>query len=241
MKTLFDWRRMKLPRLLVALFTLLGCGACAGKDTCFECHLVMEGMSVVFTNDIHFTNQISCSACHGGDATETNMNISMNASRGFKVRVTRQGIPEFCARCHSNSNFMGSVRPATARGPVCQIHQWRSRQVARSRPQAGGRVCGLPRHPPDPSTGRPALNSQSAAYFQDLRQMPCLHRRGLRQHHGMASYLWTSAGPAARSATPAMTPSRPPRRCSPVPLPFVRAATGPGLRPRRLAEEMEKI
>ena len=102
---------MKLQRLLVALIALLGCGACAGKDTCFECHLVMEGMSTVFTNDIHFTNQISCSACHGGDATETNMNISMNASRGFKVRVTRQGIPEYCARCHSNSNFMGSYDP----------------------------------------------------------------------------------------------------------------------------------
>ena len=102
---------MNLQGLLVALITLLGCGACAGKDTCFDCHLVMEGMSEVFTNDVHFTKQISCATCHGGDATETNMNISMNASRGFKVRVTRQGIPEYCGRCHSDAAFMGKYDP----------------------------------------------------------------------------------------------------------------------------------
>ena len=83
----------------------------AGKDTCFDCHLVMEGMSLVFSNDVHFTKQISCATCHGGDATETNMNISMNASRGFKVRVTRQGIPEECGRCHSDAAFMGKYDP----------------------------------------------------------------------------------------------------------------------------------
>lgn len=83
----------------------------ARKDTCFDCHLVMEGMSTVFTNDIHFAKSISCADCHGGDATETNMNISMNASRGFKVRVTRQGIPAYCGQCHSDSDYMSKIEP----------------------------------------------------------------------------------------------------------------------------------
>jgi predicted CXXCH cytochrome family protein len=97
---------MKSPLLLVALIALLGCGACAGKDSCFDCHRVMEGMSLKFTNDIHFAKAISCANCHGGDANEPNQNIAMNASRGFKVRVTRQGVPKFCGRCHSDTNVM---------------------------------------------------------------------------------------------------------------------------------------
>ena len=97
---------MKFSILLVALTTLLGCGACAGKDSCFDCHRVMEGMSLKFTNDIHFAKAISCANCHGGDPNEPNQNISMNASRGFKVRVTRQGVPEFCGSCHSDTNVM---------------------------------------------------------------------------------------------------------------------------------------
>jgi predicted CXXCH cytochrome family protein len=83
----------------------------AAKDSCFECHLVMEGMSLKFTNDIHFSKKISCANCHGGDPSEIGQNIAMNASRGFKVRVTRQGIPEYCARCHSDAAFMGKYDP----------------------------------------------------------------------------------------------------------------------------------
>jgi len=99
---------MKTQKLLVALIFLLGCGTCLAKDTCFSCHLVMEGMSLKFTNDIHYSREISCVTCHGGDANETNQNISMNASRGFKVRVTRQGVPQFCGNCHADTNFMGT-------------------------------------------------------------------------------------------------------------------------------------
>ena len=83
----------------------------AAKDSCFECHQVMEGMSLVFTNDIHFAKGISCATCHGGDPGEADMNLAMSAGRGFKVRVTRQGIPEYCGRCHSDAAFMGKYDP----------------------------------------------------------------------------------------------------------------------------------
>jgi predicted CXXCH cytochrome family protein len=97
---------MKTPMLLIALIVLLVCGACAGKDACFDCHRVMEGMSRKFTNDVHFASAISCANCHGGDQNETNQNIAMSSSRGFKVRVRPQGIPEFCGKCHSDTNVM---------------------------------------------------------------------------------------------------------------------------------------
>jgi hypothetical protein len=112
---------MKTPTLLFALITLLGCGACAGKDTCFDCHRVMEGMSLKFVNDIHYTNGISCANCHGGDPNEIDQNISMNASRGFKLRVTRQGIPEYCGSCHTNAAFMAKYKP---NAPVDQFAQY---------------------------------------------------------------------------------------------------------------------
>jgi len=81
------------------------------KDSCFDCHLVMEGMSLVFTNDIHYDKKISCATCHGGDPTEPDQNISMNAAHGFKVRATRQAIPQYCGRCHSDADFMGGYDP----------------------------------------------------------------------------------------------------------------------------------
>jgi predicted CXXCH cytochrome family protein len=97
---------MKMQRLLFALTALLACLSCAGKDSCFECHRVMEGMSLKFTNDVHFSKTISCAQCHGGDPNEPNQNIAMSSSRGFKVRVARQGVPEFCGKCHSDTNVM---------------------------------------------------------------------------------------------------------------------------------------
>lgn len=113
---------MRLRFLTIALMLALAGSAQAAKDTCFDCHGVMEGMSHKFVNDIHFTNQISCAQCHGGDPNETDQNISMNASRGFKVRVTRQAIPEFCGGCHSNATFMAKFGQTR----VDQLAQYRT-------------------------------------------------------------------------------------------------------------------
>jgi predicted CXXCH cytochrome family protein len=120
---MFESNSMKMPILLAALVTLLGYGACAGKDSCFDCHRVMEGMSLRFTNDVHFAQAISCANCHGGDPNESDQNISMNASRGFKVRVTRQGIPEFCGNCHADTNVMSKYDPEL---PVDQLAQYKT-------------------------------------------------------------------------------------------------------------------
>jgi predicted CXXCH cytochrome family protein len=93
-----------LPALLISLTVS---GAWAAKDSCFECHGVEEGMSIVFKNDIHYKNGISCADCHGGDPNEDNGNLSMSAARGFKVRVKHEDVTEYCGRCHSDAAFMG--------------------------------------------------------------------------------------------------------------------------------------
>ena len=86
-------------------------GVASAKDTCFDCHIVQEGTSIPFKNDIHYKNGISCAACHGGDPNEDDPNLSMSAERGFLVRVTRDGVAEFCGRCHSNAAFMQKHNP----------------------------------------------------------------------------------------------------------------------------------
>jgi hypothetical protein len=86
-------------------------GGVRAKDSCFDCHAVQEGTSVPFKSDIHYKNGISCADCHGGDRTTDDPNISMSAQRGFLVRVTREGMAEFCARCHSNAAFMQKHNP----------------------------------------------------------------------------------------------------------------------------------
>jgi len=102
---------MRLRRLTIAMIPLLASGAYAAKDSCFECHSVMEGMSVIFKDDVHYHNTISCADCHGGDPKEDDQNVSMSAERGFKVRVTRQGTPDYCGRCHSDAGFMRKYKP----------------------------------------------------------------------------------------------------------------------------------
>ena len=106
---------------MTALSLILFLSGAAGKDTCFECHSVIEGTSEVFKDDVHYQNGQSCDACHGGDSQEEDQNISMNASRGFKVRVTRAGVPDYCGRCHSDqlSVYRTSVHAArlAANGP----------------------------------------------------------------------------------------------------------------------------
>lgn len=101
---------MRITTLSLILL-LSGAASAADKDTCFECHTVIEGMSEVFKDDIHYHNKQSCDACHGGDSQNEDQNISMNAGKGFKIRVTRAGTPEFCGRCHSDAAFMHKYSP----------------------------------------------------------------------------------------------------------------------------------
>lgn len=101
--------------LAVLLILLTTSGAWAAKDSCFECHSVQEGMSIVYKDDIHYQYGISCADCHGGDPKEDEGNVAMNASRGFKVRVTREDTPEYCGRCHSASSAGGKAVAAMAR------------------------------------------------------------------------------------------------------------------------------
>jgi len=108
---------------MVAMVALLARGICLGKDSCFDCHRVMEGTSLKFTNDIHFAKSISCSDCHGGNPMASEQNIAMNATNGFKLRVQRAGVPQFCGGCHADAVVMGKYE---SQAKVDQLAKYQS-------------------------------------------------------------------------------------------------------------------
>jgi predicted CXXCH cytochrome family protein len=97
---------MQLRSLTIAVILLLTGGAYAAEDYCFGCHSVMEGMSLVFKDDVHYHKGLSCSDCHGGDPKINDMNLSKTPETGFRRRATRETTPAYCGRCHSDPNFV---------------------------------------------------------------------------------------------------------------------------------------
>ena len=104
--------RFLWTRVAIAVGLLVGLpGPARAADSCLDCHRVMEGTSIPFQNDIHFKRGLSCVDCHGGDPSSPDQNIAMSAAKGFRVRVTREGMAEYCGRCHGNATFMQKYNP----------------------------------------------------------------------------------------------------------------------------------
>lgn len=87
----------------------------AKPDSCLECHQAIEGVAqgpaVLFQEDIHAQRGLSCADCHGGDPTAADQDKAMDPAKGFTGRPTRQEIPQFCARCHSDPSYMRRFNP----------------------------------------------------------------------------------------------------------------------------------
>ena len=88
------------------------------RNNCIECHSKFEeedtSPTVRFKNDVHNESGISCSDCHGGDREiETNgeNHLAMDPKKGFKKPPKRSEVPEFCARCHSDFDYMKKFNP----------------------------------------------------------------------------------------------------------------------------------
>jgi len=67
-------------------------------------------------SDVHFRRGLSCAGCHGGSPDKDVMTADI-AARWPKAEVRhvdRTWIPEFCARCHADPNFMRGFNPSLA-------------------------------------------------------------------------------------------------------------------------------
>ena len=100
---------------MVLLLTPAVVLAQAAKDTCVECHSVLDGAAqrpaTLIKNDVHAANGLSCADCHGGDRTSDDPTEAMSKAKGFLGKPARAAIPKLCARCHSDPNFMQKYRP----------------------------------------------------------------------------------------------------------------------------------
>ncbi|HUK54330.1 MAG TPA: cytochrome c3 family protein [Candidatus Binatia bacterium] len=113
--------RFALPAALALL--LWAVPARSQQNTCLDCHGAMDPPLQVtaeqFARDIHSQKGLSCASCHGGDPTEAGPE-AMSKKAGFRGKVERGQVPEFCGRCHSDAAFMRQYNPSLRTDQLAQ-------------------------------------------------------------------------------------------------------------------------
>lgn len=93
--------------LLIAVSLLFPARASAQQDQCYSCHdLLEDAPSRAFGADVHRAAGLTCAHCHGGDASEEDMDIAMSAERGFIGVPAGTAISKRCAACHDDEETM---------------------------------------------------------------------------------------------------------------------------------------
>jgi hypothetical protein len=115
---------MALLTLLVLLVLILAPAAKAAvTNTCVDCHSAMDAPLKVtddqFAQDIHAQKGLTCASCHGGDPNVADEG-AMSPKAGFKGKVTRDKIPDMCARCHSDAAYMRQYNPSLRTDQLAQ-------------------------------------------------------------------------------------------------------------------------
>jgi predicted CXXCH cytochrome family protein len=91
------------------------------QSSCIKCHISSDNVgdttiAASFLNgDIHNRNGIDCSDCHGGNPRtgfkEQDPSLAMDPAKGYKIPPLRNQVPGFCARCHSDIEYMKKYNP----------------------------------------------------------------------------------------------------------------------------------
>ncbi|MBI2818634.1 MAG: cytochrome c3 family protein [Acidobacteria bacterium] len=86
------------------------------QSTCVTCHQNQGGRLSAptgpFPTDIHAEKGLTCASCHGGDPTSMDPKVAMGPAKGFRGKPSREQVPEFCGRCHSNTTYMHRYNPS---------------------------------------------------------------------------------------------------------------------------------
>ena len=101
--------------LLVLLGVLAPAGADTGKNSCMDCHAVLDDARLVkpaklYDGDVHHQAGLTCADCHGGDPNNDSID-AMSPAKGFHGVPNKAAIPSFCARCHSDITYMRRFNP----------------------------------------------------------------------------------------------------------------------------------
>lgn len=117
---------MKRITVLIGTWALLAIAPTAvHADVCLECHQMIEeedGPSHKIARDIHHQKGLGCSACHGGDPQLDDMD-DVRKSKSYRGVPTHLEVPQFCARCHSDADYMHEHNPSL---PVDQLDKYKT-------------------------------------------------------------------------------------------------------------------
>lgn len=102
--------RMRL-RYAVSFLVLLTSAvlqkSAVAQDQCLMCHEAIEDKNAtLFKRDIHFAKGLSCTTCHGGNASKEEMDLAMDSKAGYIGVPKGDSISAICAKCHSNASVM---------------------------------------------------------------------------------------------------------------------------------------
>jgi len=113
--------------LVAGVFALAASfGYSQAVNSCLDCHSGMDGKLAVtqekFSQDIHAQKGLTCTGCHGGDASSYDPEQAMGRSAGFKGKIDRKQIPALCGSCHSNPTLMKTFNPSLRTDQLDQYH-----------------------------------------------------------------------------------------------------------------------
>ncbi len=101
--------------IVLALLCAFGAAA-QTKNSCLDCHSQFDAPLGVNAKDylggIHAQKGITCTSCHGGDASNDDMTVSMGKKAGFRGHIERTQIPALCGKCHSDGAYMRGYDPS---------------------------------------------------------------------------------------------------------------------------------
>lgn len=86
-------------------------------NSCIKCHSILpdERLSKpaqLFEHDIHKEKGLTCTDCHGGDATKDDKAAAKSPMTGYSGKPDPTHIPAFCGKCHSDANLMKRFDPS---------------------------------------------------------------------------------------------------------------------------------
>jgi predicted CXXCH cytochrome family protein len=108
--------RRILTFIVCSMFLIASPALAQKKDSCSECHTVMEGALAepvtLMKDDIHRARGLSCADCHGGDPSQDAPQRAMDPRKGYIGSPKLKDIPQVCGRCHTSADYMKRFNPA---------------------------------------------------------------------------------------------------------------------------------
>ena len=98
----------------------------------------MKEPADLIKDDIHTKRGLSCADCHGGDKSSLDISVAKDPAKGFVGKPKRNDMPDFCAKCHSDTTFMRRYNPNI---PMDQLAKYNTSQHGKLNAQGDQKVA----------------------------------------------------------------------------------------------------